>query len=78
MVKNLAKAKKKHGCLLWAAEESGAVSWHGSGGLKIAQESIRVYEREGKYLVTDYQEACPSCIKTDLTGNTASEISKAT
>lgn len=59
-----------------AAEESRAIFWHGSGSVKTALKSIRVYGWEGKDLVTGCWEACPSHIKTDPEGNIASEASK--
>lgn len=43
-----------------AAEGSGAIFWHGSGGVKTALKSIRAYGWEGKDLATAYQEAYPS------------------
>jgi len=43
-----------------AAEASGAIFWHGSGGVKTALISIRVLGWAGKDLATAHQGGYPS------------------
>lgn len=59
-------------------DRSWAIFLHGSGGVKTALKIITVHGWERQDLAYASQEVSPSHMKTDPTGNTASEVNKAT